>query len=164
MKQRKVGKITIRIYGILLHDEKVLISDEYIKKNKITKFPGGGLQFGEGTIDALKREFIEELRQPVEIIRHYYTTDFFVASSFHVRTQVISIYYLLRALGNIVFQTSSVPHDYVLREGSQSFRWLHYKQVNEEQFSLIIDRKVGDMLEQDFMREEFVRSVFSNKK
>jgi ADP-ribose pyrophosphatase YjhB (NUDIX family) len=160
MNQKRGGKITVRVYGILLHKEKVLVSDEYIKKNKITKFPGGGLQFGEGTVDALKREFMEELNQPVEVISHYYTTDFFVSSAFHIRTQVLSIYYLLSPLGNLMFNTSSVPHDYVLKEGSQSFRWLNYREVNEDQFSLIIDRKVGDMLENDFSDESFLKKVF----
>lgn len=160
MNQRRSGKITVRVYGILFHKEKILVSDEYIKKNKITKFPGGGLQFGEGTVEALKREFIEELNQPVELISHYYTTDFFVSSAFHVRTQVISIYYLLRPLGPLMFNTSSVPHDYVLKEGAQSFRWLYYDEVNEDQFSLITDRKVGDMLENDFTDEAFLKKVF----
>ncbi|MCX8081284.1 MAG: NUDIX domain-containing protein [Bacteroidia bacterium] len=161
MMQKRGGKITLRVYGILLHDGNVLVSDEYIRKNKVTKFPGGGLHFGEGTIDALKREFMEEMKQPVEVISHYYTTDFFVSSAFHVRTQVISIYYLLKPLGPIVFQTSSVPHDYVWKEGAQSLRWLDYKSVNEDQFTLIIDRKVGEMLEHDFMHPDFVRKVFS---
>ena len=42
----------IRVYGILINDAKqVLVSDEYIRGTYITKFPGGGLEFGEGTRD-----------------------------------------------------------------------------------------------------------------
>ena len=75
-------RFNVRVYGILIKDGKVLVSDEYIKGNKITKFPGGGLEFGEGTIECIKREFIEEMQLPVEVISHFYTTDFFVSSAF----------------------------------------------------------------------------------
>ena len=46
----------LRVYGILLgENKKVLVSDEFIRGNYYTKFPGGGLEFGEGTRDCLKR-------------------------------------------------------------------------------------------------------------
>ena len=52
---------TIRVYGILVNQEKqVLVSDEKIRGEYYTKFPGGGMEFGEGTRDCLKREFMEE--------------------------------------------------------------------------------------------------------
>ena len=60
--------LNVRVYGILIHENKLLVSDEYIKGMKITKLPGGGLEHGEGTIDCLKREFKEELNLDVEII------------------------------------------------------------------------------------------------
>ena len=48
----------LRVYGILINEQnQLLVSDEYIRGMKITKFPGGGLEFGEGTRDCLKREF-----------------------------------------------------------------------------------------------------------
>ena len=71
-------RFNIRVYGLLIEDGKVLVSDELIKGKGITKFPGGGLEFGEGTIEALKREFREELDTEIHIRRHYYTTDFYV--------------------------------------------------------------------------------------
>ena len=56
----QINKFNIRVYGILINEQdQVLITDELIKGHKITKFPGGGLEFGEGTIDCIKREFIE---------------------------------------------------------------------------------------------------------
>ena len=39
----------LRVYGILLGENKqVLVSDEFIRGSYYTKFPGGGLEFGEG--------------------------------------------------------------------------------------------------------------------
>ena len=66
----------IRVYGILFGEgKKVLVSDEFIRGNYYTKFPGGGLDFGEGTRDCLKREFKEEMDLDVLVTDHLYTTD-----------------------------------------------------------------------------------------
>src|SRR5205814_1485749 len=89
----------IRVYGILINDKKqVLVSDEYIRGNYYTKFPGGGLEFGEGTRDCLKREFKEEMNLEVEVGDHIYTTDFYQMSAFNSLHQIISIYYYAKAL------------------------------------------------------------------
>ena len=86
----------VRVYGILVNKQnEVLISDEQLGNFAFTKFPGGGLEYGEGIIDALKREFIEECNLEIDVIRHLYTTDFFEKSSFN-DSQIISIYYLVR--------------------------------------------------------------------
>ena len=57
-------QFNLRVYGILINDQKqVLVSDEYIRGKHYTKFPGGGLEFGEGTRDCLAREFMEEMNK-----------------------------------------------------------------------------------------------------
>src|SRR5215470_10651611 len=92
----------IRVYGVLINDKKqVLESDEYIRGNYYTKFPGGGLELGEGTRDCLKREFKEEMHLEVQIGEHLYTTDFYQQSAFNLTQQIISIYYLVNALEDI---------------------------------------------------------------
>lgn len=73
-------KFNIRVYGIIQVDSFLLVSDEKFNGITITKFIGGGLEYGEGLIDCLKREFIEELGIEIEILKHFYTTDFFVES------------------------------------------------------------------------------------
>ena len=61
----------IRVYGILLNEQQqLLVSDEYIRGGYYTKFPGGGLEYGEGTRDCLKREFKEEMDLDVEVERY----------------------------------------------------------------------------------------------
>ena len=75
--------LSVRVYGILMNAAKqVLVSDEYIRGEYFTKFPGGGLDIGEGTRDCLKREFMEEMNLNVAIGEHIYTTDFFQISAF----------------------------------------------------------------------------------
>lgn len=137
----------IRVYGILINDDKVLISDEYVKGFHITKFPGGGLEYSEGTIDCLVREFKEELDLSIEVVSHFYTTDFFVNSAFSNASQLISIYYLVKPLEDFKFKTTSRPFDFdEKKEGSQSFRWLNLKSISENDFTFIIDKRVGEML------------------
>lgn len=141
-----MNRFTIRVYGILIQDGKVLVSDEYIKGKHITKFPGGGLEFGEGTAECIQREFIEELNIEVSVDSHFYTTDFFVASAFAPKVQVISIYYLVKPLKPIKNGFSSTAHDYNVKEGAQSFRWLALSELNTDHLTLIIDKKVTEML------------------
>ncbi|TDQ79910.1 NUDIX domain-containing protein [Sphingobacterium yanglingense] len=91
----------VRVYGILIDaNDRVLVSDERTQSVAFTKFPGGGLEYGEGLLDALKREFMEECNLKIEIVRHLYTTDFYEKSSFN-NSQIISIYYLVKAVDTL---------------------------------------------------------------
>jgi len=138
----------IRVYGILINESGfVLASDEIIHGKEITKFPGGGLEFGEGTIDCLKREFIEELGQSIEVVKHFYTTDFFQPSAFNKDNQVISIYYLVKLIDKPKFKTTSLQFDFESKiEGAQSFRWIPLQTITESDFTFPIDKKVAGML------------------
>lgn len=138
----------VRVYGILIDEyNNVLVSDEYIYGKYITKFPGGGLEFGEGTIDAIKREMMEETHTPVEVTGHFYTTDFFQVSAFNPHAQVISIYYTLKALAPLQVPIKQKPFDFdELKEGAIAFRLICKASISEEQFTFPIDKKVAGML------------------
>ena len=140
--------INVRVYGILIQDNQVLVSDEYIKGNNITKFPGGGLEYGEGTTECLMREFKEELNLSIEVVSHFYTTDFFVNSAFSNQSQIISIYYLVKPLQDFDFTISEKTFDFKdIKEGAQSMRWVDIDTISENDFTFIIDKHVADMLE-----------------
>lgn len=140
----------VRVYGLLIENGKLLVSDEYIKKHYITKLPGGGLEFGEGTKECLVREFKEELNLDVEVTTHFYTTDFFVNSAFSAISQVISIYYHVKPLSPLEFLVSDKAYDFQqLIEGAQSLRWIDMKHLSENDFTFIIDKKVAEMLIND---------------
>jgi len=137
----------VRVYGLLLDEGRVLVSDELIKGHKITKFPGGGLEFGEGTVDCVIREFKEELNLRIEVVDHFYTTDFFVASAFNPSSQVISIYYHVRALEPINAKISELEFDFdPLKEEDQAFRWLKVDELHQNNFTFAIDKKVSSLL------------------
>src|SRR3954463_3659823 len=106
-------RFNIRVYGILINEKKqVLVSDELIRGNRYTKFPGGGLEYGEGTRDCLKREFLEEMNLEVEVGEHLYTTDYFQPSAFHPDHQIISIYYFVKPLQKIAVRLSNTAFDF----------------------------------------------------
>ena len=68
-------KFNVRVYGILEKDNCVLVSDEDRFGKQFTKFPGGGLEWGEGVEDCLIREFKEELSVDIQVNSLFYLTD-----------------------------------------------------------------------------------------
>lgn len=142
----------VRVYGILINEKnRVLVCDELIKGHEITKFPGGGLEHGEGTIECIRREFLEETGNEVEVIEHFYTTDFYQQSAYNINHQIISIYYMVKPKGNFKIQTTEQIFDFLNKtDYAQTFRWISLSSISEECFTLPIDKKVGSMLKEKF--------------
>ena len=147
-----MGRFNVRVYGILKDENnRVLVSDEYIRGAFITKFPGGGLEFGEGTRDCLKREFKEETGLDVETGEHIYTTDFFQPSKFNKDDQVISIYYFVhgdaRQLATKTDRFDFLPHQTTDPEGeAEVFRWVEWNDLDDTMMQLPIDKIVVNIL------------------
>ena len=113
----------------------------------VTKFPGGGMEFGEGTIDCLRRECIEEFGEEVEVTGHYYTTDFFQVSAFNTEHQILSIYYRISCSNPERIKVSGKKFDFPeIKDNAQSLRWLEVELIGEEEFTFPIDKKVAEML------------------
>ena len=145
----------VRVYGVLLDEKKrLLVSDEFIRGNYFTKLPGGGLEFGEGTRDCLKREFMEETGLDVEIGEHIYTTDFFQISAFNNKDQIISIYYTVKATAQIILESNTklfdfAPHQTADPNGeAEVFRWIEWNELSENDMSLPIDKVVIRLIKQ----------------
>ena len=143
----EINYFNIRVYGFLVDVGHVLVTDEFRLGIYMTKFPGGGLQFGEGAIDCLKREFMEELNTPIEIVSHFYTTDFYQPTTLLPSTmQLFNIYYLVKAEKPYGFMTTNALNDIPPVDGAQSFRWVKIEDLQEEEFTFPIDRFVVGML------------------
>ena len=147
-----MGQFNIRVYGLLINDNRqVLVSDERIKGQHITKFPGGGLEYGEGLIDCVKREFMEEMNTPVEVVEHFYTTDFFQQSAFHKDHQIISVYYIVRPVSELAISVKQKQFDFIPgMVNTEAFRWITLNTISANDFTLPIDKLVGDMLQKKF--------------
>lgn len=151
----------VRVYGILINEKnELLVADEYIRGGYYTKFPGGGLEFGEGTRDCLQREFLEEMNLKVEVGEHVYTTDFFQLSAFQPDQQIISIYYHVKALEEIKVPLRTKPFDfdedqlriYEAKREIETFRFIPWHEVSEESVNLPIERIVIRHVKEKFTR------------
>ena len=145
----------LRVYGVLLGpNDDVLVSDELIRGGYYTKFPGGGLEFGEGTRECLKREFKEEMDLEVAVGDHLYTTDFFQMSAFNPDHQIISIYYWVTALEPIRAPLRQKPFDfderemkmYAERKETETFRFIPRSEFGEDCVTLPIDKVVAGIV------------------
>ena len=142
------NQFNIRVYGIFTNEAgEILITDEYQLDTKMTKFPGGGLHFGEGTIDCLKREMQEECKQEIENIEHFYTTDFYQKAQYFEEHQLFSIYYTAKLKTPINVSTSSKAFDFEkLQNGSQSFRWIPIEKLDPNDLTFPIDKHVVSLI------------------
>ena len=150
-------RFNLRVYGILINEKKqVLVSDEYIRGAYYTKFPGGGLEFGEGTRDCLAREFMEEMDLKVEVGEHIYTTDYFQMSAFNPAHQIISIYYYAKALEDIKVPLRDKLFDFdeqqmaVYRQKNEieTFRFIDWENFSEKSVTLPIDKIVAGLVKE----------------
>lgn len=130
-------RFNIRVYGIWIEAERLLVSEETIQGKQYVKFPGGGLVHGEGIIDCLKREWKEELNIDIKVLSHFYTTEFYQPSFFD-DSQVISIYYKVKP---------KQPEPYIVNTNENEYtHWIKLADIDKDTFSLPIDKVVGKML------------------
>ena len=141
----KHNKFNVRVYGIVLKQDAVLITDEIRAGVKMTKFPGGGVEFGEGLKDALVREFREELGIEVKVGNLFYVNDFFQQSAFNNNEQLISFYFLVKKInGNI----NVVDYPFDIKEPySQCFRWVKKSHLFMENITFPVDDVVAKKLQ-----------------
>ena len=140
-------KFNVRVYGLLINEaNQILISDEEEYGVRFSKFPGGGLEYGEGLIEALKREFIEECDLHVDITEHFYTTDFFVKSAFN-DSQIISVYYIVKPLSDLNIKCKEAVFDFD-DEGDirQAFRWKNVVDLEISDVSFPTDQRIVELL------------------
>lgn len=137
-------RFNIRVYGILLHEGKILISHEYFMGKRFTKFPGGGLELGEGVIDGLAREFKEEMN--VEIIPSYlfHVTESLQISSFYPEDQVIALYYIVLCNDSRSIDTSRKKED--IGDNEEAFEWVLLTDFKKEMLTFESDREAAGKL------------------
>jgi len=135
----------IRVYAIIINDKnQVLLSDELRFGKAFTKFPGGGLEWGEGTKDCLQRELKEELNLDAEIGPLFYVNDFAQLSAFRKNDQLFSFYYFV---DQIDFESIKITnHKFPLTEEGEKNRWVDLKDLSSDSVTFPIDKIVAEKL------------------
>lgn len=148
MSDLPINRFNLRVYGVLLNQQsQVLLAHERIDDFKFTKFPGGGLEFGEGTFDCIKREFNEETGLNISVEKHLYTTDFFQQSIWVPTDQIISVYYQVSTLDDLSnLDIAERTLDYGKREEHIWFEWVNLGNLTPAMLTFPIDKKVAAML------------------
>ncbi|MCX8524967.1 NUDIX hydrolase [Chryseobacterium formosus] len=137
-----IDNINVRVYACVVKDKKVLTLFEEYAGQPLMKFPGGGLEYGEGLTDCLKREFEEELNVHIEIVEHLYTQEDFLVSRFKSNEQLLTIYYMV----NITNEEDFI----ILDPCIEKIDWIPID-VSENPFTLPVDKIVFDKLKEKFL-------------
>lgn len=137
-------RFNLRVYGLLIMNDSVLITHENRANMIMTKFPGGGLEKGEGIKECLIREFQEELEIEIKVGDYYYVNDFLQTSTFNPAEQLISFYYLVstKESNKIILNADKEK----LNPNEQSFEWIKISELDVDKFSFPIDRVVVERL------------------
>jgi ADP-ribose pyrophosphatase YjhB (NUDIX family) len=134
-----IDKINIRVYAIYLNENNELMAlDEGYAGEKLVKLPGGGLEFGEGTLECLHREFAEELNLKIEIVEHFYTQEDFLVSKFKKNEQLLTIYYKVNILNFDELE--------ILDKNIEKVKWISLQEENPLQLPIdkIVFQKLKD--------------------
>ncbi|MCI4668606.1 MAG: NUDIX domain-containing protein [Bacteroidia bacterium] len=145
-------RFNVRVYGLLVNKGKLLLSDEFRMGMRMTKMPGGGVEFGEGVQAALEREWQEELGADIEVGEIFYVNPFLQISAFNSDEEVLAMYFRVALKGQIKVAISNVAFDFD-EDGSdkQSFRWKALHELEPTDLTFPIDqamcRKLKEKLE-----------------
>ena len=131
----------VRVYGLLINTKnEILVSDERRAGISFTKFPGGGLEFGEGLSEALIREFTEELGIEITVENLFYVNDFFQVSAFNEDHQLLIFYYFINYTHTD--KIGKLEYTYPLNEDGEKQRWVAIDRLTDEDFNFPIDKVV----------------------
>ena len=137
-----IDKINVRVYAAAVKDKKVLVLFEEYAGEYLMKLPGGGLEFGEGVLDCLRREFDEELNVKINVIEHLYTQEDFLVSRFRANEQLLTLYYIVE----IVDETEFLIVDPCIEKAE----WISLE-TEENPFTLPVDQIVFEVLKKKFL-------------
>lgn len=136
-------RFNIRVYGLCVEQGRILLSDEVRMGIHMTKFPGGGVEFGEGLEAALHREWMEELGVSIEVGEILYVNPFLQISAFHPDDEIIAMYFRVHLKGTIVGRLSEIPQDFDNRPGDQQvLRWELLEHLRPEALTFPIDQSL----------------------
>ena len=143
-----IDRFNLRVYGIHVQEGQLLVTDEIRGHMPMTKLPGGGLEFGEGLEEGLKREWQEELQAEIEVGDIFFVNRFFLKSAFRKRDQVICFYFPVTPISPLIGTFTQQPLDFPSQENDQQvFRWVPLHSLSPDDFTFPVDKAMLPILQ-----------------
>lgn len=94
-------KIRVGVYGVVVHEDTVLMVRTQSGSKLIYNFPGGGVEMDEAFVDSLKRECHEELGTDVRVGDLLYVSEKMYAHNDFPEHTSFGLYYTITLQGSI---------------------------------------------------------------
>lgn len=137
METQNFKGFNIRVYALCIVNNEILTLKEPFAGNMVVKLPGGGLEFGEGTADCLKREFKEELNLEITVDDAFYIQEDFVQSLSKDGKQLLTLYFFAKII--------DLHNLEIIDKNIQEVNWIPLKANNP--FTLPVDKIVFNKLQ-----------------
>lgn len=132
------NQFNLRVYALLINEKnEILLSDEFEYGRFFTKFPGGGVEIGEGILDALHRELKEELNLELTNPEFFYFNDFYQQSGFNPKHQLVAFYYLIRCHSS---DFQGQEYDFPFYEEGEKQRWISITELSPNELTFPVDK------------------------
>lgn len=135
-------QMIVRVYGFLLNDDgEILVSDEFHYGMRMRKLPGGGLQLGEGAVQTLRRELMEEMEVDLNPSRLVHTTASFIRSVFNPAHQVMGVYYHVPVRDSSLVARFKPEQAVASSNGDVFFSWNRVDELDPMGFTFTMDQE-----------------------
>jgi 8-oxo-dGTP pyrophosphatase MutT (NUDIX family) len=92
-------RFRVGAYGLLRAGDSLLVTRTRTVLGTITNFPGGALELGEGALDALRREFVEETGVEVRPTGLAHASERYFRSEAYPENQLVKLYWFVEQIG-----------------------------------------------------------------
>ncbi|MBP6126561.1 MAG: NUDIX domain-containing protein [Leptotrichiaceae bacterium] len=90
----------VRVAGILIENNKILLIEHLKKNKKYWLVPGGGVDWGESTAEALIREFKEETNLDITVEKFLFLSETIAPDK---KKHVINLYFQIKIIKNSIY-------------------------------------------------------------
>ena len=119
-----------RVSGLIIKNNKLLLVD--MDDNGFLCLPGGYVELGETTEEAVRRELKEEIQKDVKIEKQLGVVENYFINKYSKKMHEISFYYLMDFVSNDI-----VDNDFTLVENDKGrtikldFKWIDINDLND---------------------------------